>query len=127
MRTLTLTVRVYNNDQDTGFICKVQFFWEGHKDLVQSSSWFWRFLVMSKLRWRLRQIFVAFSEKLNFIGKSFENKYLVHHTITTIPEMFLFFYQVEVFDCDQNRQRGHYTNIHTKKSKFKKIHHKENW
>ena len=45
---------------------KVQLFWEGHKNLAQSSSRFWRYLVMSKPWGRLRQISVAFSEKLNF-------------------------------------------------------------
>ena len=47
---------------------KVQFrFWEGHKNLTQSSSRFWRYLVMSKPYGRLGQIFVAFLEYLNFI------------------------------------------------------------
>ena len=46
--------------------CKVQLFWEDHKNSVQSSSRFSRYLVMSKPWGRLCQIFVSFSEKLNF-------------------------------------------------------------
>ena len=45
---------------------KVQLFWEGHKNLAQSSSRFWRNYVMSKPWGWLRQIFVALSEKLKF-------------------------------------------------------------
>ena len=45
---------------------KFSFFWEGHKNLEQSSSRFWHYLVTSKLGGRLHQIFVAFLEKLNF-------------------------------------------------------------
>ena len=58
---------------------KVQLFWEGHKNLAQSSSRFWH------LTWgRLCQIFVAFSEKLNFTvldeedSRSFWSKQSVH-------------------------------------------------
>ena len=45
---------------------KVQVFCEGHKNLTQSSSCFWRYLVMSKPKGRLDQILVAFLEYLNF-------------------------------------------------------------
>ena len=45
---------------------KNQLFWEGHKILVQSPSRFWRNYIMPKPWGRLRRIFVAFSEKLNF-------------------------------------------------------------
>ena len=45
---------------------KIQLFWEGHKNLTQSSSRFWHYLVTLKPWGRLQHIFVAFSEKLNF-------------------------------------------------------------
>ena len=45
---------------------KVQLFWEGLKNLEQSSSRFWHYLVTSKPWWWLNQNFVAFLEKLNF-------------------------------------------------------------
>ena len=48
-------------------ICKVQLFWDGHKNLTQLSSRFWRYLVMSKC-----QIILAFSEKLNFSLKNYK-------------------------------------------------------
>ena len=43
---------------------KVQLFW-GHRNLLQSSSKFWHYLVKSKPWGLLRQIFVFFAEKLN--------------------------------------------------------------
>ena len=49
---------------------KVQLFWEGHKNLVQSSSRFWSYYAMSKPWGRLHQFFVAFSEQLNFTSFS---------------------------------------------------------
>ena len=39
--------------------CKVQLFWENQKNSAQSSSKFWRYLVMSKPWGRLCQIFVS--------------------------------------------------------------------
>ena len=49
---------------------KVQLFWEGHKNLELSPTWFDIYLVNVKSSGRWLQIFVAFSEKLNFT-KSF--------------------------------------------------------
>ena len=45
---------------------KVQLFWEGHKNLRHSPIWFWHLLSNVKTIRRMAQIFVAFSEKLNF-------------------------------------------------------------
>ena len=61
---------VFWQKKNTASNVKVQFLWEGHKDLVQPSSRFWRYLVMSKPCGRLRQILVAFSEKLNFTKRT---------------------------------------------------------
>ena len=47
-------------------VIKVQLFWEGCKNLEQSSSRFWHYLVTSKPWAQLHQIFVAILEKLNF-------------------------------------------------------------
>ena len=50
------------------FNIKVQLFWEGHKNFVQSSSRFWYNYIMSKPWGRLRQISVAFSKILTLIS-----------------------------------------------------------
>ena len=47
-------------------VSKVELFWEEHKNLSQSALRFWTYEVMSKPWDGLLQIFVAFSEKLNF-------------------------------------------------------------
>ena len=46
--------------------CKVNIFWEGHKNVAQLSLFFWHYLVASNHKWKTSQIFVAFSEYLNF-------------------------------------------------------------
>ena len=45
---------------------KVQFFWEGHKNLHNLPHGFEIYLVNIKTMRKIAQIFVAFSEKLNF-------------------------------------------------------------
>ena len=45
---------------------KVQFFWEGHKNLRNLPHGFDIYLVNIKTMRKIAQIFVAFSEKLNF-------------------------------------------------------------
>ena len=47
---------------------KVQLFWEGHKNLHNLSHGFDIYLVNVKTMKKIAQIFVAFSEKLNFTG-----------------------------------------------------------
>ena len=47
---------------------EVQLFWEGHKNLRNLSHGFDIYLVNGKTTRKIAQIFVAFSEKLNFIG-----------------------------------------------------------
>ena len=70
---------------------KVQLFWEGHKNLVQTSSRFWCYLVMSKPWGRLHQIFVAFSEKLNFTSTDWlETKVNEIHAACTQMVSFVF-------------------------------------
>ena len=51
---------------ETVFPVKFSFSEKDTKNLAQSSSRFWHYLVKSKPWGRLRQIFVFFSEKLNF-------------------------------------------------------------
>ena len=51
---------------------KVQVFWEGHKNLRNLPRGFDIYLVNVKTMRKIVQIFVAFSEKLNFIW--FENE-----------------------------------------------------
>ena len=51
---------------------KVQIFWEGHKNL--SLLPIWLYLVASNYKWNLGQIFVAFSEYLNFKQRYFDSK-----------------------------------------------------
>ena len=46
--------------------CKVQLFWEGHKNLNNLPHGFEIYLVNIKPLWTNAQIFVVFSEKLNF-------------------------------------------------------------
>ena len=48
-------------------MCKVQLFWEGHKNLHNLPYAFDIYLVNIKSIWKIAQIFVVFSEKLNFI------------------------------------------------------------
>ena len=48
-------------------IDKVQLFWEGHKNLCNHPQGFDIYLVNVKTMRKIVQIFVAFSEKLNFI------------------------------------------------------------
>ena len=45
---------------------KVQIFWEGHKNLTHLPLFIWHYLVVSNYEWKMGQIFVAFSEYLNF-------------------------------------------------------------
>ena len=45
---------------------KVQLFWEGHKNLLNRPYGFEIYLVNVKTTRNIAQIFVAFSEKLNF-------------------------------------------------------------
>ena len=47
-------------------IVKVQFFWEGHKNLHNLQMVLDIYLVNLQTKWKIVQIFVAFSEKLNF-------------------------------------------------------------
>ena len=47
--------------------CKVQLFWEGHKNLHHPPYGFDIYLVNGIIIRMIVQIFVAFSEKLNFI------------------------------------------------------------
>ena len=49
---------------------KVQFFWEGHKNVRNRPYGFEIYLVNVKTIRTIAQIFVAFSEKLNFIRKT---------------------------------------------------------
>ena len=56
---------------------KVQLFWEGHKNLCNLPHGFEIYLENVKTIRKISQIFVAFSEKLNFIYpfiKEFERK-----------------------------------------------------
>ena len=48
-------------------LCKVQLFWEGHKNVLKRPYGFEIYLVNVKTMRIIAQIFVAFSEKLNFI------------------------------------------------------------
>ena len=45
---------------------KVHIFWEGHKKMTKSPIFFWIYEATSKLSWKFRHIFVAFSEYMNF-------------------------------------------------------------
>ena len=45
---------------------KVQVFWESHKNLAHFPLFIWHYLVASNHKWKMGQIFVAFSEYLNF-------------------------------------------------------------
>ena len=45
---------------------KVQIFWEVQKNLAHLPLFFWHYLVASNYKWKMGQIFVAFSEYLNF-------------------------------------------------------------
>ena len=47
-------------------VCKVQLFWEGHKNLHNLPHGFEIYLVNVKTMRKIAQIFVTFSEKLNF-------------------------------------------------------------
>ena len=47
-------------------VCKVQLFWEGHKNLHNLPHGFDIYLVSVKTMRKIAQFFVAFSEKLNF-------------------------------------------------------------
>ena len=48
------------------YLTKVQIFWEGHKNLFYLQLFIWYYLVASNYKWKIGQIFVAFSEYLNF-------------------------------------------------------------
>ena len=50
----------------TLYIFKVQLFWEGHKNVCNHSYGFEIYLVNVKTMRMIAQIFVIFSEKLNF-------------------------------------------------------------
>ena len=54
------------NFKKCGVSCKVQLFWEGHKNLHNLPHGFEIYLVNFKTMRKIAQIFVAFSEKLNF-------------------------------------------------------------
>ena len=45
---------------------KVQIFWEGHKNFSHLPLFIWQYLILSNYNWKMGQIFVAFSEYLNF-------------------------------------------------------------
>ena len=45
---------------------KVQIFWEGHKSLAHLPLFFWHYLIASNYKWKMGQIFVVFSENMNF-------------------------------------------------------------
>ena len=45
---------------------KVQIFWEDHKNLAHLPLFIWQYLAASNYKWKMGQIFVAFSEYLNF-------------------------------------------------------------
>ena len=44
---------------------KVQIYWEGHKSLADLPLFCWHYLVASNNKWKVGQIFVAFSKYLN--------------------------------------------------------------
>ena len=46
---------------------KIQIFWEGHNNLVHLPLLFWHYLLASIYKWKMGQIFVGFSEYLNFM------------------------------------------------------------
>ena len=52
--------------QFAAVVCKVQLFWEGHKNVRNRPYGFEIYLVNVKPIRTIAQIFVAFSEKLNF-------------------------------------------------------------
>ena len=45
---------------------KVQIFWESYKNLALLPLFFWHYLVASNHKWKMGQIFEAFSKHLNF-------------------------------------------------------------
>ena len=49
-----------------GLSSKVRIFWEGQKDLAHFPIFFWHYILLSNYKWKMCQIFVAFSEYLNF-------------------------------------------------------------
>ena len=49
------------------FFDKVQIFWEGHKNLSHLPLSIWHYFVASNYNRKMGQIFVAFSEYLNFM------------------------------------------------------------
>ena len=59
--------------QDINFLPKVQLFREGHKTLCHPPYGFDIYLVNFKTIKRMTQIFVAFSEKLNFSRINFKH------------------------------------------------------
>ena len=48
------------------YVVKVQIFWENLKNLAHLPLFIWQYLVASNYKWKMSQIFVAFSEYLNF-------------------------------------------------------------
>ena len=49
---------------------KVKIFWESPKNLAHLPHFIWHYLVASNYKWKTGQIFVAFSEYLNFTQQS---------------------------------------------------------
>ena len=47
-------------------LVKVQVFWKDHKNMAHLPLFIWHYLVSSNYKWKMGQIFVAFSEYLNF-------------------------------------------------------------
>ena len=60
---------------------KVKIFWEGRKKLKKCPSFIWRYLLSSKKVGFFFQIFVAFSEYLNFKGLVVEKFLAIHNEI----------------------------------------------
>ena len=58
-------------------IYKVKIFWVGHRNLAHLPLFFGHWLVSSKYKWKKVQIFVAFSEYMNF--KTDENNWQSHY------------------------------------------------
>ena len=61
--------------------CKVQIFWEGHKNLRNLPRGFDIYLVNVKTMRKIAQIFMAFSEKLNFTYLDIWDDYSLHDEI----------------------------------------------
>ena len=70
---------------------KVQLFWEGHKNLRNLPHGFDIYLVSVKTMRKIAQIFVAFSEKLNFNKYNAMVKKLRPTTIGRICNLFIYY------------------------------------